>query len=60
MYDKLQEVHEIKVSIQEGKLGEGINAEDVRVWTEKIKKDGIAPIEEAVLQLETVLDKKLQ
>ena len=54
--DKFQEVHEIKVRIQEGKLGEGINAEDVRTWTEKIKKDDIAPIEEAVLQLETVLE----
>ena len=53
--DKFQEVHEIKVRIQEGKLGEGINAEDVRTWTEKIKKDDIAPIE-AVLQLETVLE----
>ena len=48
------------MSIQEGKLGEGINAEDVRAWTEKIKKDGVAPVEEAVLQLETVLEKKLQ
>ena len=56
LYDKLQEVHEIKVRIQEGKLGEGVNAEDVRTWTEKIKKDDIAPIEEAVLQLETVLE----
>ena len=27
LYDKLQEVHEIKVLIQEGKLGEGVNAE---------------------------------
>ena len=35
---------------------EGVNAEDVRTWTEKIKKDDIAPIEEAVLQLETVLE----
>ena len=42
--------------IQEGKLGEGLTAEDVRTWTEKIKKDDIAPIEEAVLQLETVLE----
>ena len=29
---------------------------DVRTWTEKIKKDDIAPIEDAVLQLETVLE----
>ena len=44
LYDKLQEVHEIKVRIQEAKLGEGLTAEDVRTWTEKIKKDDIAPI----------------
>ena len=42
--------------IQEGKLGEGVNAKDVPTWTEKMKRDDIVPIEEAVLQLLTVLE----
>ena len=54
--DELVKVHEIEVRIQEGKLGEGVNAKDVPTWTEKMKRDDIVPIEEAVLQLLTVLE----
>jgi CBS-domain-containing membrane protein len=41
---KLQEVHDLKLRIQEKKLEEGIKPEDVRTWTGNIKKNDIAPI----------------
>jgi hypothetical protein len=53
--DKLQGVHDLKLRIQEKKLGDSAAAEDVRAWTETAKKDYILPIEEAIHELDTVI-----
>ena len=52
---KLQEVQELKLRIQEKKLGEGVSQEDVRSWTEQTKANNISPIEDAIAELETVI-----
>ncbi|XP_028404021.1 uncharacterized protein LOC114526636 [Dendronephthya gigantea] len=54
--DKLQEVHDLKLRIQEIKLGEGITPDEVRAWTEGIKSNDIIPIENAISELETVIE----
>ena len=54
--DKLQEVHELKLRIQEKKLGEGVSQEDVRSWTKQTKANNISPIEDAIAELETVIE----
>ena len=53
--DKLQEVHDFKLRIQETKLGEGVKPEEVRAWTDETKANDIVPIEEAISELETVI-----
>jgi hypothetical protein len=53
--DKLQEVHDLKLCIQEAKLGEGVKPEEVRAWTDETKANDIVPIEEAISGLETVI-----
>ena len=55
MDDKLQEVHDLKLCIQEAKLGEGVKPEEVRAWTDETKANYIVPIEEAISELETVI-----
>ena len=52
--DKLQEVHGLKLRIQEKKLVEGISQKDVRSWTEGIKTNDIAPIEDVISELDPV------
>ena len=54
--DKLQEVYELKLRIQEKKLGEGVSQEDVRSWTEQTKANNTTPIEDAIAELETVIE----
>ena len=54
--DKLQEVHGLKLRIQEKKLVEGISQEDVRSWTEGIKTNDIAPIEDVISELDTIIE----
>ncbi|CAB4011681.1 Hypothetical predicted protein, partial [Paramuricea clavata] len=53
--DKLQEVHDLKLRIQEAKLREGVKPEEVRAWTDETKANDIVPIEEAISELETVI-----
>ena len=54
--DKLQEVHGLKLRIQEKKLVEDISQEDVRSWTEGIKTNDIAPIEDVISELDTIIE----
>jgi hypothetical protein len=42
--DKLQEVHDFKLRIQEAKQGEGVKPEDVRARTDETKANDIVPI----------------